>query len=186
MPVRTNNEVQPVTLTATECAVLGLLTKGARSGYDLAKKAEGSVAWVWSPARSQIYAVLPRLVQAGLATSRKVVQSGRPDKQVYRITRKGRRAVRDWLESSDDSEDTFLLRVFFGDLMSKDALVALIERERELSRHRLAPRHLPHDLHDDLRDRADAKREEQHRPDRRIDESAEPRPGNRRHPTDET
>jgi PadR family transcriptional regulator, regulatory protein AphA len=126
------------TLTATECAVLGLLTKGERSGYDLAKKAEGSVGWVWSPARSQIYAVLPRLVKAGLATSRKVAQSGRPDKQVYRITKKGRAAIQEWLETSEDRDETFLLRVFFGDLMSREALVALIERERALSRQRLA------------------------------------------------
>jgi DNA-binding PadR family transcriptional regulator len=127
-----------MTLTATECAVLGLLTKGERSGYDLAKKAEGSVGWVWSPARSQIYAVLPRLVKAGLATSRKVTQSGRPDKQVYRITKKGREAVREWLETSEDRAETFLLRVFFGDLMSREALVRLIERERDLSREYLA------------------------------------------------
>jgi DNA-binding PadR family transcriptional regulator len=127
-----------VTLTATECAVLGLLTKGARSGYDLAKKAEQSVGYVWSPARSQIYAVLPRLVRAGLATSRKVAQSGRPDKQVYRITRNGRDAVREWLASSEDRDDTFLLRVFFGDLMPKEALTALIERRRQLARERLA------------------------------------------------
>jgi PadR family transcriptional regulator, regulatory protein AphA len=126
------------TLTATECAVLGLLTYGERSGYDLAKKAQSTVGWVWAPARSQIYAVLPRLVRAGLASSRKVVQSGRPDKQMYRITKRGRDAVREWLESSEDRDDTFLLRVFFGDLMSRDALVALIERERETSRERLA------------------------------------------------
>jgi DNA-binding PadR family transcriptional regulator len=118
--------------------VLGLLAKGERSGYDLSKKAEASVGWVWAPARSQIYAVLPRLVKAGLATSRKVAQSGRPDKHVYRITKRGREAVREWLESSDDRDDTFLLRVFFGDLMSKEALVALVERERQRSRERLA------------------------------------------------
>jgi DNA-binding PadR family transcriptional regulator len=126
------------TLTATECAVLGLLTKGERSGYDLSKKAQGTVGWVWAPARSQIYAVLPRLVSAGLASSRKVTQTGRPDKQVYRISKKGREAVREWLESSEDSEETFLLRVFFGELMSREALVSLIERRRDLARQRLA------------------------------------------------
>ena len=126
------------TLTATECAVLGLLTKGERSGYDLAKKAQGTVGWVWAPARSQIYAVLPRLVSAGLASSRRVAQTGRPDKRVYRISKKGREAVRVWLESSEDSEETFLLRVFFGELMSRDALVSLIERRRDLARERLA------------------------------------------------
>jgi DNA-binding PadR family transcriptional regulator len=136
MAVRTTSK--QITLTATECALLGLLTKGERSGYDLAKKAEQSVGYVWSPARSQIYAVLPRLVSTGLATSRNVAQSGRPDKQVYRITKKGRLAVREWLESSEDREDTFLLRVFFGELMSREALVSLIERRRELARERLA------------------------------------------------
>jgi DNA-binding PadR family transcriptional regulator len=131
-------KARAATLTATECAVLGLLTKGPRSGYDLAKKADESVGHVWSPARSQIYAVLPRLVRAGLATSRRVAQSGRPDKQVYRITTKGRDAVQEWLESSEDRDDTFLLRVFFGDLMSKQALTNLIERRRRLARERLA------------------------------------------------
>jgi PadR family transcriptional regulator, regulatory protein AphA len=135
MPVRTKSEA--VTLTATECAVLGLLTKGERSGYDLAKKAERSVGYVWAPARSQIYAVLPRLVRQGLATSRKIRQSARPDKQVYRITTSGSAALRDWLETSPDSEATFLLRVFFGDLMSREALVSLIERRRNEARSEL-------------------------------------------------
>jgi DNA-binding PadR family transcriptional regulator len=133
MAVRTTT-----TLTATECAVLGLLTRREDSGYNLAKRAETSVGYVWAPARSQIYAVLPRLVRAGLAKSRKVAQSGRPDKQVYRITKEGRVALREWLESSEDAEDTFLLRVFFGELMSRESLVALVERRRELARERLA------------------------------------------------
>jgi DNA-binding PadR family transcriptional regulator len=136
MTVRTR--AGTATLTATECAVLGLLTKGERSGYDLAKKAEQSVGYVWAPARSQIYAVLPRLVRARLATSRRVAQSGRPDKHVYRITKTGREALRDWLEHSEDSEATFLLKVFFGELMSRDALASLIERRRELAREQLA------------------------------------------------
>jgi PadR family transcriptional regulator AphA len=123
-----------VTLTATECAVLGLLSKGDRSGYDLGKKAGQSVGYVWAPARSQIYAVLPRLVQGGLARSRKVPQATRPDKVVYRITRKGREALRSWLEESEDSDATFLLRVFFGDQMSHEALVGLIERRRARAR----------------------------------------------------
>jgi PadR family transcriptional regulator, regulatory protein AphA len=135
---RTGIRATQTALTATECAVLGLLTKGERSGYDLSKKAQRTVGWVWAPARSQIYAVLPRLVHAGLASSRKVAQSGRPDKQVYRITKRGREAVREWLESREDSEETFLLRVFFGELMSREALVSLIERRRELARERLA------------------------------------------------
>ena len=71
-----------MTLTPTEYAVLGLLTSGEQSGYDLQKYAERSVGYFWTPAKSRIYATLPRLVDEGLVLSRGVVQSGRPNKQL--------------------------------------------------------------------------------------------------------
>jgi DNA-binding PadR family transcriptional regulator len=42
------------------------------SGYNLAKLVAKAIGHVWSPARSQLYAVLPRLVADGLARSRRV------------------------------------------------------------------------------------------------------------------
>src|SRR6266581_9576139 len=103
-------------LTTTEAAVLALLAiEGERSGYDLAKLVEKAIAHVWSPARSGLYAVLPRLVEAGLATRRVVAQSTRPDKQLYRITRDGRRALAAWLETVEPgARDTFFLKLFVG------------------------------------------------------------------------
>src|SRR5919206_1453004 len=85
-------------LSTTELAVLGLLSYGPRSGYEIKQAAEASIGYVWTPARSHIYAVLPRLVAGGFATTRRVAQERRPDKQVYRITRKGREAFAAWLE----------------------------------------------------------------------------------------
>ena len=121
-------------LSTTEYAVLGLLTAGERSGYDLMKKAQESVGYVWTPAKSQIYAVLPRLVAGGWAARRDVAQQQRPDKQVYRITKAGRRALRAWLEEPveyrDGDRNPFELKVFFGGLMGREALVAHIERHR--------------------------------------------------------
>jgi PadR family transcriptional regulator AphA len=105
-------------ITATEAAILGLLAAGPLSGYDLAKRVETGVGMFWSPARSGIYAVLPRLVDKGLATRRIVAQKRRPDKQVYRITRDGRETLRRWIESGpvepDPAHNPFLLRVYFG------------------------------------------------------------------------
>jgi DNA-binding PadR family transcriptional regulator len=115
-------------LTTTEGVVLGLLSEGERSGYDLLKRAEGSVAHMWSPAKSQLYAVLPRLVAAGLATRRDVRQTARPDKQVYRLTRAGRAAVREWLETAPPkSWDELLLKVFFAKLSSRTALLRQLD-----------------------------------------------------------
>jgi DNA-binding PadR family transcriptional regulator len=114
----------PRTLTTTEAVVLGLLTEEERSGYDLLKRAEASVAHLWAPAKSQLYAVLPRLVAAGLATVRTVRQQARPDKNIYRPTANGRRALREWLdESQPKSWDEVMLKVFFAGLASHEAIV---------------------------------------------------------------
>ena len=127
------------TLTTTEFAVLGLLTRGERSGYALRKHARASVGYFWSPARSQIYAVLPRLVEGGYVTRRDVVQHGKPDKQLYRITALGERALRDWLESRAPEpvadRNPLLLKVFFGDLASSEAILDQVrDRRREAER----------------------------------------------------
>src|SRR4051812_50110597 len=84
-------------ISATEAAVLGLLTRGELSGYDLQRAAEAAGGFFWAPTKSRIYAVLPTLVDRGYATSREVVQSGRPNKQLYKITKSGRAIVQAWL-----------------------------------------------------------------------------------------
>jgi PadR family transcriptional regulator, regulatory protein AphA len=124
-------------LTATEYAVLGLLTRGEKSGYDLRKAAEGSVGYFWTPAKSRIYAILPRLVDAGLVRRRDVAQSGRPDKQLYRLTARGEEALRRWVAEGDleaeTSRNTLLVKVFFGDLAEPEQILAQIrQRRREM------------------------------------------------------
>jgi DNA-binding PadR family transcriptional regulator len=42
-------------LPVTSYAVLGLLTYGERSGYDLTKLVEQSIGFFFTPAKSQIY-----------------------------------------------------------------------------------------------------------------------------------
>lgn len=123
--------------TITELALLAFLAHGPHSGYDLQKKIAGSVAYFWSPAKSRIYAVLPRLVERGFATSEDVPQETRPDKQIYRITERGREAVRAWLDDPsvepDTSRNPILLKLFFGREADPSALVEMVEqRRREL------------------------------------------------------
>jgi DNA-binding PadR family transcriptional regulator len=124
---------QTTDLTTTEGVLLGLLAEGERSGYDLLKRAEASVAHMWAPAKSQLYAVLPRLVDAGLARRKTVRQSGRPDKQMYRLTAAGRRSVQAWLEDAPPRTwDEVLLKVFFAKLVSREALLRQLEEQREV------------------------------------------------------
>jgi PadR family transcriptional regulator, regulatory protein AphA len=126
----------PAPLTTTEAALLGLLSRSSGSGYELSKRIERGLAFIWAPARSGVYAVLPRLVAKGYASREDVPQTGRPDKQVYRLTRRGRAALREWLEEgpleSEVSKNPFLLKLFFGAEMRPEAVIELVRaRKRE-------------------------------------------------------
>ncbi|HLM36193.1 MAG TPA: helix-turn-helix transcriptional regulator [Gaiellaceae bacterium] len=123
-------------LSDTEYAVLGLLTFGERSGYELDKLARRSIGYFWQPAKSKIYAILPRLVERGLAVSSPVAQDGRPDKRLYRITASGEESLRTWLVSEEPvsrtTRDGLLVKLFFGGLGEVEGLRAqLLERKRE-------------------------------------------------------
>jgi DNA-binding PadR family transcriptional regulator len=131
---------QTTQVSATEAAVLGLLHPGERSGYDLQQLARGSVGYFWAPARSQIYAVLPRLVATGLAEPLDLVQDRGPAKRRYRITAAGLGALERWLEHGpigpEPDRNLLLLKVFFGDLMRPERLREQI-RERRLEAEQL-------------------------------------------------
>ena len=121
-------------LSDTEYAVLGLLTFGERSGYELDRLAQRSIGYFWRPAKSKIYAILPRLVERGFAETEKVVQRKRPDKQVYRLTEPGAEALREWLETEEPvvgvCRDGLLLKLFFGAQVSPEPLRRQIEGRR--------------------------------------------------------
>jgi PadR family transcriptional regulator AphA len=131
---RTNQVLDTKAIPTTSYAVLGLLTFGEMSGYDVTKVAEQSIGFFFTPAKSQIYSELRRLVSLGYATEREVEQDRRPDKRLYRITDRGRRALREWLETAEmesaEIKSPFLVKVFFGAHMSRDALLAQVKEMR--------------------------------------------------------
>jgi DNA-binding PadR family transcriptional regulator len=128
-------------LSTTEAAVLGLLAGGERSGYELAKLAEAGVAYLWTPSRSQIYKVLPRLETAGFARVREIEQHGRPDKALYKATAKGLEVLREWLDEVEDEPAggrvVFALKLFFCDFASPATALAHLAAYREYLTRRL-------------------------------------------------
>jgi DNA-binding PadR family transcriptional regulator len=128
------------TLTTTEAAVLALLAlEGERSGYDLLKLVSRAIGHVWAPARSRLYAVLPRLVADGLASSREVAQRGRPDKVLYRLEPAGRAVLDAWLaEVVPGDAAAIQLKVFVGGLVPRETVVAQVEQYRRDAAERLA------------------------------------------------
>lgn len=130
-------------LPATSYVVLGLLSIQEASGYDLKRFADASIRhFYWSPSRSQIYAELRRLTSLGYATERHVQQERRPNKRLYRVTPAGEEALRTWLRKPQTEPDVIkqrlLVKLFLGNMMSQDSLVAQIEESRRQSEALLA------------------------------------------------
>ncbi len=86
--------------------------------------------------------MLPRLERSGHARRRVVPQTGRPDKHVWRITRRGRVALRSWINTVDgdslNNRGVLLLKLFFGDDGAPERLVEHLEDFRREAIGKLA------------------------------------------------
>jgi len=119
-------------LPATAYAVLGLLAFGRElTGYELRKWSMNMRFFYWSPAQSQIYAELRRLLAHGFVTERLEERRGRPDKRFYRTTEAGMAEFHRWLQREPVEplviKHSVMLRLFFGHGADPDRLSDVLE-----------------------------------------------------------
>lgn len=123
-------------LPNTSYIILGLLTLGEKSGYDLKWILDRSFKhFYWAPAKSQIYGELRRLESHSLVTARDIAQEQRPDKRLYSLTPAGHEAIRDWMVEGDMKADRykspFLAKLFFGHMLPRERLSELFDMRRQ-------------------------------------------------------
>lgn len=119
-------------LTTTSYALLGLLALRPWSTYELAQQVQRSLKGLWPVAERQLYEQPKALVAHGLASATKEPTGDRP-RTVYRITPKGRRALRRWLrEPTGDVviRSELVLKAFFAEHAGKEALGDVIDALR--------------------------------------------------------
>jgi len=122
--------------------LLGFLSYGPMTGYDLKKHIDNSTQFFWHASLSQIYPTLKRMDEDGLVEAAVIPQEGRPDKKVYTITPAGQAALMDWLAEPlgelSPQKDPALLKLFFSGVLNREAILAHLCRHQELHRARLA------------------------------------------------
>lgn len=124
----------------TRYTVLGTLTHGAMSGYDIKKFIGNTTNNFWRESYGQIYPTLKLLAAEGLVTRSRIEQEGKPDRYVYTITDEGREELREWLVEPAESEVPrveLLLKLFFGSQISVDANLHHVERHAREVQHGL-------------------------------------------------
>jgi DNA-binding PadR family transcriptional regulator len=118
--------------------LLGLLAGGERTGWELTRDFDTSLANVWGASHSQIYPELAKL-EAG-ALIRKAA-AGPRGSQRYAITAAGQSAVEDWLANtapSDSPRSERMARVFFLGMLPRERAVGYLAEEEQRHRAKLA------------------------------------------------
>ena len=125
---------------ALQYAILAVLAHRDRTGYDLVSKMDGSVANFWPATHQQIYHELKKMNSLGLVKFKRKVQTEKPDKKVYSITRTGKRTLKTWIEEPvavTQAKDPLLIKLFAGHLVSRETLLKELLRHKEYHRAKL-------------------------------------------------
>ena len=118
------------TSSSTE-ALLGLLSIEPMSGYDLGQAIRASIGHFWNESYGQIYPNLKSLAADGCVARKTERQKGRPDRQIYSITKKGRQRLEAWLAVEPQPEiprNELLLKLFFGAQTSAEILIGYVRQ----------------------------------------------------------
>ena len=119
--------------------VLGCLSSGPKSGYDIRMMMNEVTSFFWRESDGQLYPALKSLVEKGYI--RQLDTSSERNKKVYEITEQGKSLLREWLITPpglDQVRSEFLLKVFLGNELNRERLLSHLERERQLLKERVS------------------------------------------------
>ena len=124
-------------LSPTAYVILGMVSREARSGYEIKAAVDNSTRFFWAASYGQIYPELKKLSEAGLVEG---IDAPRGDRKrtVFAITKAGEAELMAWLRqppATSEMREEGLLKLFFaGVLPPEDA----VETLRAMRRQRLA------------------------------------------------
>ena len=119
-----------ISLMALRYALLGALADQPRTGYELLKHFQQSLAYAWPASHSQIYPELARLLEDGLIEQ---TGSGARNSKTYAVTDAGIAEVRAWLRDTAPDRrvrSDAALRTFFLWLLEPAEVREQLEGER--------------------------------------------------------
>jgi PadR family transcriptional regulator, regulatory protein AphA len=131
---------EPIELTPTGRVILGMISLGKCTGYDIKHFVDKSTRHFWAASYGQIYPELRRLEEQGLIRGAPEPTGGRA-RVVYHLTDHGREALHAWLASDGESlyelRDEGMLKLFFSDNLPEQRIATIramrLRQERKLA-----------------------------------------------------
>lgn len=110
--------------------ILGTLMDRSLTGYEIKQLFETLYSYFYSSSYGTIYPTLHRMEKDELLTKENIVQDGKPNKNVYTITEKGKKQFNEYLYSPIEDENVksdFLMRLFFGEYVGNSKVIEWLE-----------------------------------------------------------
>jgi DNA-binding PadR family transcriptional regulator len=124
-------------LTPTGRVILGMITLGKRTGYEIKQFVDKTTRHFWAASYGQIYPELKRLEDQGLITGTADPAGGRA-RTVFELTHSGREALEQWLGAGDftasELRDEGMLKLFFSDALPQQRLDNIRAMRRQAER----------------------------------------------------
>lgn len=121
-------------INKTKYAILGVLSQMSGSGYDIKKCCDTSIAYFWNENYGHIYPVLKKMEEEELIVKEVEQNEGRPAKNVYSITEKGREELKQWLilpVEHNPLRSELLLKIFWSKDIPIENIIEKIQKEKE-------------------------------------------------------
>ena len=120
----------------TQYTIMGLLSIGEMSGYDIKRWVEDYLSFFWNESWGQIYPTLKKLENDGMISD---VSSGSDarNKRIYALTPQGSECLKEYLRLPPAEEmmrNELLLKLFFGKAAGLDVIEKHIKRELQRQR----------------------------------------------------
>ena len=118
----------------TKYALLGILSNMSGSGYDIKKVCDSSIGHFWNENYGHIYPVLQKMEEEELITKEIKQTEGRPAKNIYSITQKGKEELEAWLILPVEQQPVrseLLLKIFLSKDISVENIIEKIKKTKE-------------------------------------------------------
>ncbi|MCC4501493.1 PadR family transcriptional regulator [Limosilactobacillus reuteri] len=109
-----------------------MLRNKPRTGYEINDILQNQISYFYDGTYGMIYPTLKKLEKEGKVKRETVIQEDKPNKNIFSITDEGKEELKEYLESNKVEEvfkSDFLMKLFFGDDLSKQKVIELIKSE---------------------------------------------------------
>jgi len=127
-------------INKTKYALLGILSNISGSGYDIKKMCDSSIGHFWNENFGHIYPVLQKMEEEEVITKEVKKTEGRPSKNIFSITEKGKEELEEWLMLPIEKQPTrseLLLKIFFSKDIPTKNVMEKIRKEKEEAKKNL-------------------------------------------------